>query len=262
MDAAEALGEVEPQEVVETPAETPAVETETGAKEETEETTEKVEAAEETEESTKVEETTESPSVETHKPVMVEISAMHGERDRRQALETEFDAYKKAHPDKDPEPAPSIFDDEQGALDHRDKVLGETLMNTLLNEGKAEAIGQHGAETVDAAEKWFVAEAQKSPMLANQLQGTSYMQQHRKVVDMYKAEMSRADADKNPAEHDARLKALGVEEYLAKLKADSEGKQKVIDSIPKSLVGDSSAGTIQSSDWSGPTPLESIISDR
>ena len=257
MDAAEALGEVEPQ-VVET-----AVETETGATDEVKaEPTETIVEKAETESEDTAKAAVESPSTETKEPAMVNIAAMHGERDRRQDLQKEFDAYKTAHPEKEPEPPPSVFDDENVAFDHRDQRLSNVLMDTLLNEGKSEAISQYDAETVEAAEKWFIDEAQKSPMLANQLQGTTYMQQHRKVVEIYKAEMSRADASQNPAEHDARMKAQGVEEFLAKQKETQDGKQAVIDSIPTSMVGEPSAGTIKSTDWSGPTPLDSIISSR
>ena len=208
-----------------------------------------------------VEETTGSPSVESKEPAMIQASVMHGERDRRQTIEKEFETYRKAHPEKDPEPPPSVFDEggEEAAFAARDERLSQGLMDTLLYEGKSEAVRQHGQELVDTAETWYVAEVQSSPMLAKQLEGVSYMQQHRMVVDIYQKEMSRQDASQNPADHDARMKAEGVKEYIAEQQAKKDGEKAVIDSIPKSLVGEPSEGTITSSDWKGPTDLKSLI---
>ena len=38
-----------------------------------------------------------------------------------------------------------------------------------------------------------------------------------------------------------------------------EDKEKLLASIPKTLVGDPSKGGIKSTDWAGPTELESVI---
>jgi len=260
-DIAEELLSSEETTTEKTGAETTASETVKAV--ETTASTKEVKAEETTSSETvkpeKAETTVESPS--TKEPAMIQASVMHGERDRRQAIQEEFDAYKTAHPEKDPEPPPSVFDEggEEAAFAARDERLSQGLMDTLLYEGKSEATRQHGQELVDTAEAWFVAEVKSSPMLAKQLEGVSYMQQHRMVVDIYQKEMSRQDANQNPADHDARMKAEGVKEYLATLEAKQKGEKAVIDSIPKSLVGEASEGTIKSSDWKGPTDLESLI---
>jgi len=185
-------------------------------------------------------------------------AAMHGEREKRQSVEKDFEAYKQAHPEKS-EPAPSIFEDEAGALDHRDARLSQELTNTLLTEGRGEAYNQYDQATVDKAEAWFIEEAQKSPMLAKQLEGVGLLQQHRKVTELYQSEQKRAESTEDPAAYEARLMQKGVDEYIAKQQSETDAKQKLTDSIPKSLTGDSSKGGLTGSDWSGPVDLESVI---
>ena len=199
----------------------------------------------------------ESPSSE---PQTVPVAALHGERERRQQAERELAEYRKQREQEQPK-RPSVFEDEDAAFDTVQTQLSQGVTNMLLTEGKAEAINQYDAETVDAAEQWFVTEAIKSPTLASQLDGVSFLQQHRKVVELYRAEQSRQELVADPGAYEARLKQQGVEEYLAKQKAEQEKQAKLKGSIPKSLVGTESKGGITSQDWAGPTPLESVIGE-
>ena len=236
---AEKLGEVEPQvaEVVETAEVT-----------ETDETV--VEAAEEV---------VESSTTETHEPAMVPASVMHGERERRQSVQKELDAYKEAHPEQKVV-RPDVFDDQESAFNYVENKLSTELTETLLGEGKGEAVAQYGQEETDKAEAWFVTEATKSPTLANQLNGVPKLRQHRKVVELYKADQVRVEMAEDPAALEARLEAQGVEKYLAAQKAGTDKKQALTDSIPKSLVGTPSEG-LNSSNWKGPAPITSKIGE-
>jgi hypothetical protein len=250
-DLAEILGE--------TPSETPAeipVETETKGAEPAEAEAAPAENAE----VEQVEAPEESPSTEPQEPAMVPAAVMHGERDRRQSLQKEFEEYKAQHPPQE-EPKPDFYADPDAALNARDQQLSKELTTTLLNEGKGEAISQYDQETVDKAEQWFVEEAVKSPVIAGQLNDVPLLQQHRKVVELFKANEANAERIKDPSAYEAKLKQQGVEEYLAAQASQAEEKQKVTEAIPKSLVGDSSKGGIKGTEWSGPTPLESVIGE-
>jgi len=201
----------------------------------------------------------ESPSSE---PQTVPVAALHGERERRQEIQRKYDELLARQKEQQEQPKrPSVFEDEDAAFDTVQTQLSQGVTNMLLTEGKAEAINQYDAETVDAAEQWFVTEAVKSPTLASQLDGVSFLQQHRKVVELYRAEQSRQELVADPGAYEARLKQQGVEEYLAKQKAEQEKQAKLKGSIPKSLVGTESKGGITSQDWAGPTPLESVIGE-
>ena len=241
MGMQEGLGEVVEPQVVETEA------TETDA---TVEPTETVEAAEEV---------VESSTTETHEPATVPAAVMHGERERRQAIQEEFKAYKEAHPEQEVVRT-SVFEDEDAAFNYVENKLSAGMTETLLGEGKGEAVAQYDQETVDTAEQWFVTEAQKSPTLANQLNGVPMLRQHRKVVELYKADQVRIEMAEDPAALEARLEAQGVEKYLAAQKASTDKKQALDNSIPKSLVGQPSEG-LKSTGWTGPAPLSSKIGE-
>jgi hypothetical protein len=240
---AEKLGEVEPQ----------VVETEVVEATETDETVASAETVEATEE------VVESSTTETKEPAMVQATVMHGERDRRQSIQKEFEAYKEAHPEQEVV-RPDVFDDQESAFNYVENKLSTELTETLLGEGKGEAVAQYGQEETDMAEAWFVTEAVKSPTLANQLNGVPKLRQHRKVVELYKADQVRVEMAEDPAALEARLEAQGVEKYLAAQKAGTDKKTALTDSIPKSLVGQPSEG-LNSSSWKGPAPLSAKLGE-
>lgn len=233
----------------------------TGAPVETTEetTTEEVKtetAAEETTETTEKTETTEPPS-ETTEPATIAISAYHGVRDELKGVKGEFNAYKEAHPEA-PEVRPDVFEDPNKAFEYTEDKLSQRLTETLLTEGKGEAVLKYDQETVDTAETWFVQEAQKSPMLANRLREAPLLQQHRVIVEMHKADQSRADQS-DPEAYRLQVKEEVRQELEAEAKAETEKGEETRNSLPKTLVGDTSIGGLTSQDTTAPMSLEERI---
>lgn len=191
-------------------------------------------------------------------PTHVPLAALTGERSKRQETERKLAELEKRLAEKEAVKPPSVFEDEEGAFKAVESKLSQEFTNQLLHEGEAEAVSKHGEDTVQAAVAWVLDAAKTSPFIAQQLANTPLLQQHRKAVTLYQQEQSRAEL----ADPDA-MRAKLKEEVKAELLAEQEAKQKETEklraSIPKSLVGDTSKGSLKGSDWSGPTPLESVI---
>ena len=185
------------------------------------------------------------------------IVAMHRERDRRQSTEKEFEAYKTAHPEQ-PEERPDVFEDANAAFEYSEAKVSNTVTEVLLQEGKGEAVREHGQELVDKAEAWFVSEAQDSPMMVGNLKAVPLLRQHRRVVEMYNAEQGRTELG-DPDKLRATLKEEVRLELLAEQKADRDKAQKLRDSVLETLVGDDSKGGITGAMDDEPASLESII---
>jgi hypothetical protein len=132
------------------------------------------------------------------------------------------------------------------------------MTNQLLNEGQAEAISKYDQDTVDNAVEWVAQAVASSPYIAQQFTQTPLLQQHRKAVELHKAELARADLA-DPETMRATLKDEVKKELLEEMEAEQAGKDKLSASIPKSLTGDSSKGGLTGSDWSGPVDLDSLI---
>lgn len=156
------------------------------------------------------------------------------------------------------EPPPSVFEDEQGAFQALRDGLSSELQNTLLNEGQAFAVREHGQELVDQAEAWVIEAMATSPYIAQQFTATPVMQQHLKAVELFKKEQTRSELE-NPEQLRARLKEEARQELLAEQQAEAQKRSDLTESIPKSLVGEPSAGGITSNQWGGPTPLDAVI---
>lgn len=205
---------------------------------------------------TGVKDTVEPPA--TDSAVNVPLAALTGEREKRQAAQHELDALRRQLAEKEKTPPPSVFEDEEGAFNAIKDSLREETNNQLLNAGQALAVSQFDQETVDKAVEWIAGAVGTSPYLATQFSQVPLLQQHQKAVELYQQELARAEME-NPAELKERLKAEARAEILAEQKAKQEEKDKIAQSIPTSLVGDSSKGGLSGSDWSGPTPLENLI---
>ena len=186
------------------------------------------------------------------------LTAFHGVRDELKDLKAQFETYKGEHPDEQPEPT-SFFDNEGTArAELRNEVLSE-VNTTLFNHGLNSAYREFDdADLVNTAVEWAKSEAVASPFLSKQFDGVSLMDLPRKAVEVYQKEQSRAELE-NPDELKARLREEVKAELLAEQAMTDEDKAKLRASIPKTLVGSESKGGIKSSDWAGPTELESVI---
>lgn len=191
----------------------------------------------------------------TDQPETVPMSAHIG---LRKDFQKKIDELKAQLPTKEDEPAPSVFEDEQGAFKALKDDLTSQFANELLNEGEAEAVRQHDKDTVDKAVEWVTETVAESPFLAQQLANTPLLQRHRKVVELYQQEQTRAELE-NPDKLREQIRQEERAKLLAEQEAEKEKLEAKKQSIPKSLVGEPSAGGITSSGWSGPTDLEAVL---
>lgn len=178
----------------------------------------------------------------------------------RKDLSRQIDELKQKLEAKPTEPEEKVdfFEDPERRLADMESKFNETMTNQLLNEGQAEAIRQHDQETVDKAVTWIAEAVQSSPYLAQQFTNTPLLQQHRKAVDLYQQEQARAELE-NPEQVKARIRDEVRLELLKEQEAKLQEKEKLTQSIPKTLTGDPSKGGLSGSDWSGPVELESVI---
>lgn len=187
---------------------------------------------------------------------MVPLAALEDERSKRKywqgLAEKNVDQTEE---EKAPE-RPSIFEDEQGALDAIQRSSQEGLAALRLE--MSQELMRSQKTDYDEKEQAFIALANDNKQL---------------YQEMY--------ASKNPArfvyetaEKHAQLKELeNVDDYRAKIRAEVEqelrkeieGEQKTqkakTDNITQSLAKESSQGSIQGAAWTGPTPLDSIFNN-
>jgi hypothetical protein len=240
--AEELLGTTaEPVETVEEPVKT-----------DTTEASEAHESPEEVIEPEKVVETDEPTS-----PAPVETVPLSAHIGLRKDLEGQIENLR-AQIATPAEPKKDFFEDPEGSLNALRTEFNETLTTQMLNTGKAEAVDKYDQDTVDNAVEWVAQAVASSPYIAQQFTKTPLLQQHRKAVELHKAELARADLA-DPETMRATLKDEVKKELLAEMETEQAGKDKLSASIPKSLTGDSSKGGLTGSDWSGPVDLDSLI---
>lgn len=187
---------------------------------------------------------------------------MHKERERRQEAEKRLREYEKKLTEYEQEKAkrPSVFEDEEGAFSAVQTSVEQRVTNELLQAGQAEAENAFGAELVQEASDWLLKAASESPSMAAQIKGVPTMFLHRKAVELYQAEQARAELS-DPDALKAKLREEVKAELEAERKAAEDEKKRLRESIPKSLVGESSKGSLKGGNWGGPTPLKSIIGE-
>ena len=224
------------------------VEVETESKvDETQTATEDVTGEKQVEEST----SDESPSTESTVP----ITALHGERDRRQAAERELEALRAAQPQVEPDPLTSVFESEEGFVQDLEGKFNEALVNRTLNESQFHAEQKYGAEELAAKVETFKQMASENPQYAQQFaQSVSPYFTLVDLVDKHQEVEAMKDVDGYRAKIEAEVRQKVLKELEDKDVSAADLKS----SIPDSLAGDDSKGGLSSAPWSGPASVESI----
>lgn len=202
-------------------------------------------------------ETAETDTPPVSEPETVLMSAHIGQRKDLQSQITDLKAQIASQPVAEKEKI-DFFSDPDAAMSDFKAGLSLELTNTLLQEGQAQAERKYDAETVAEAVEWVTNAGANSPYIAQQFTNTSLLQQHTKAVEMYQQEKARAELG-DPAKLKASMREEVKMELIAERKTAQEKKQALADSIPETLVGDTSQGVLSSSDWEGPSSIESLI---
>lgn len=196
--------------------------------------------------------TDESPSSESTVP----ITALHGERDRRQAAERELEALRAAQPQQEPDPLTSVFESEEGFVTDLEQKFNSALVNRTLNESQFHAEQKYGAEELAAKVETFKQMAQDNPQYAQQFaQSVSPYFTLVDLVDKHQEVEAMKDVDGYRAKIEAEVRQKVLQELADKNKSAENLKS----SIPDSLAGDDSKGGLKGGAWSGPASTESIF---
>ena len=190
----------------------------------------------------------------------VPLSVVHGERDRRQAAEkraADAEAMLEASKKEDVEPT-SFFTDEPKA---RAEIIGDVdnaLSNFSLNQSEFFARREFGSDVMDAKIETFKAIALDNPTLVERFKNSiSPYHELSDIVDQH-------DELKKMEDIDGFRETIRAEER-AKLKKEmadeADGKAALRNSVPESLVGDTSKGGLTSKDWGGPPSLDDVLAE-
>ena len=189
----------------------------------------------------------------------VPIAALHGERDRRQEAERELNDLKAKQVETDKADPTSVFADEGKFRTEIEQSFDDRLTHQSLNQSEFFAARDFGKDVLAAKVETFKQLAADNPSLAQRFSGAiSPYHELVEIVNQHETLNELKDVD--------ALKAKLKEEARAELKAEQEAEAKekgdLRDSIPESLVGDSSKGGLKGSDWSGPTSDDALFEGR
>lgn len=184
-----------------------------------------------------------------------EYKAIREEREKRQQLERELQAIKDqlAQPKEPPAPPPSIWDDEDAALEHRDnRVLSTAVQQATLNATLAvsESWARRTNPDFDEMKAEFLRMAENNPELAQQaLADPDPWDKAYKIAKNARTmtELGATDLDS--------LKAKIREE----LEAEYAAKAPPVPGLPPTLSTERNLGTRSGPAWSGPKPLSELL---
>lgn len=205
--------------------------------------TETVEAAPEKGETPAEETVTKDASPASSKETQVPLSAMHGERDRRQAAEKEnADLRAKIEEANKIDPT-SVFEDESKFRNELSADFSQQLNNQSLNQSEFFAAREIGRTELDQKIGVFKTLAENNPELAQRF-GNAVSPYHEliEIVDQH----DEMDKMKDLDGYKAKLKAEARADVKAEIEKEVKDKADLRATIPDSLVGDDSAGGIAS----------------
>ena len=187
---------------------------------------------------------------------VIPITALHGERDRRKAAEARAKELEEQLSSKDEAEPTSVFTDE---TKFRDEILSKVEQDRLadrLEMSEKFARRFHGDEVVDKAMDWFIPAAQENPTLQKKFNDAG--NDVDKVVELFKANeaVSKLDDPEALERELAKAREEGKAEALKELQAAQAKKSELTNSIPESLVDDSSSGSLGSKTVKAPTDEE------
>lgn len=185
--------------------------------------------------------------------IKVPLAALHEVRDANKAMKAELEALKASQrPKQEPEQVPDMFSDPEGYVAWQQRQthaavsqVAAQMEHRLLNMSEAHAVRTHGAEAVEKAKEWALAQPESVRVeIVNQSDPFEYA-----VQQFQKHSMTQQLAD--PKVMDA------FQKFLAGEKPQTAQAKPV---PPTNTAVDQSVGARQVQ-WSGPTSLDDIFTN-
>lgn len=196
-----------------------------------------------------------APAPQEHQ---VPLSALLAERERRQQAEQALEARKT------PEPAVDVWENPAAYVDSRVEQARTKLLEEIepiaesrarklfLDYTESEARSRH--TDYDAARAAFAEEAQRNPILAQELRQAANPAEYIYRMGKHAAQLREVAAD--PEAWERRKE----QEIRARIEAEMAAKAPNKARVPQSLNTESSKGAgIVGASWAGPTPIEDIL---
>lgn len=178
-----------------------------------------------------------------------EFKGLKEERAKRQALEREIEALK--HQIQPPAPAPSIFEDEQGAFQH----FGAQVVSTAVQQANlnarldmSEMMVRQAHPDFEEVKAEFLALAEANPILAEQARADPHPWQ--KAYQIAKTHRTMQEVGATDVD---TLRAKIREEIMAEMQGQPRS------AIPPTLTGVGNVGVRNGPAWSGPKPLSDLL---
>lgn len=195
------------------------------------------------------------PAAEKHN---IPIATLLDEREKRQNLERELAELKKS---QKPDEGTDFFEDPEGALKERDKVIEERLLQNKLEISQAMAKQSHDDFDEVLANFTKAMETDETMKARGKVIWNDALSQPHPAESVYNAIKRELVVQEisDPAEYRAKLKAELLAEIAKEQEPEKEPEKPDAPDIPESLAEERSVGSRKGPEWAGPTPLNKII---
>lgn len=184
------------------------------------------------------------PEPEPPEPQMVPISVVQGLREENRRL-------KAGQSQPESKPAPSFYDDPEGAMQHQMQPVQNMVINQKLEMSRFSAEREFGKDVVDAAFEYFNQHPEQSAQLLD------HPSPFHAAVDAYNRQKVTSEIGDDPE----AWKAQEREKIRAELQAEQVAEQaraKAAQTAP-SMAHETGVGGGAKTTWSGPTSLDDIL---
>lgn len=181
----------------------------------------------------------------------IPFKAYEDERGKRQELERQL---KELQAEKDKAPIPDVLENPEGYSKAINDQFDQKLLEQRLE--MSEFLARRDYEDMDQRLEEYRALVEKIPALHSQvMKSQSPWHEMAKTVENHREMEQLKDVDGMKAKMRQELEAEIRKEYETKAKSEKS----LSESLPQSLAGAASKGTVKGSEWSGPTPLDNIL---
>lgn len=186
----------------------------------------------------------------------LEHPALIGERRRRQEAERQLEEYKQLANRQPPQPAPSIWEDEEGAMQHfGSQVTGQAVTQAvrLSQINTSEMLARQAHPDFQEMYDLFNDLAGQNPTIVQQALGDPHPWNRAYQIAKTHKTMQEVGATDIDALR-AKIREELQQEALNSLQAN-----KPAPSAPPTISNERSAGARTGPSWSGPAPLGDIL---